>query len=76
LFPSVHREVSYTAPDGEIHRADVVTQFGIVIEFQHSQMTDAERLSREYFYKNLVWVLDGREFRHNFDIYHPLPHPR
>jgi competence protein CoiA len=75
LFPPVHREVSYTAPDGEIHRADVVTQSGIVIEFQHSQMTDAERLSREDFYKNLVWVLDGREFRRNFDIYHPLPHP-
>jgi competence protein CoiA len=75
LFPVVHREVSYTAPDGEVHRADVVTQSGIVIEFQHSQMTDAERLSREHFYRNLVWVLDGKEFRHNFDLYHALPHP-
>lgn len=75
LFPPSHREVSYTAPDGEIHRADVVTQSGLVIEFQHSQMTDAERLAREHFYKNLVWILDGKEFRRNFDIYHPLPHP-
>jgi len=67
--------VSYTAPDGEIHRADVVTTSGIVIECQHCQMIDEERLSREHFYKNLVWVLDGKAFRHNFDIYHPLPHP-
>jgi len=75
LFPVVHREVSYTAPNGEVHRADVVTQSGIVIEFQHSQITDEERLSREHFYKNLVWVLDGKEFRRNFDLYHALPDP-
>jgi hypothetical protein len=38
-------------------------------------MTDAERLSRESFYGNLVWIIDGRSFRHNFDVYHQLPHP-
>jgi len=75
LFPEECREISYTASDGEIHRADVVTPTGIVIEFQHSQMSDAERLSRESFYQNLIWVVDGRGFRHNFDIYHLLPHP-
>ena len=75
LFPEECREISYTASDGEIHRADLVTPTGIVIEFQHSQMSDEERLSRESFYKNLVWVVDGSEFRKNFDIYHQLPHP-
>jgi competence protein CoiA len=75
LFPVKCREISYTAPDGEIHRADIVTHSGVVIEVQHSQMTDCERLSREAFYQNLVWIIDGRGFRHNFDIYHPLPHP-
>lgn len=75
LFPEECREISYTAPDGEIHRADLVTPSGIVIEFQHSQMSDAERLSRESFYRNLIWVVDGRGFRNNFDIYHLLPHP-
>ncbi len=75
LFPVECREISYTATDGEIHRADIVTHSGIVIEVQHSQMTDYERLSREAFYQNLVWIIDGRGFRHNFDIYHPLPHP-
>ncbi|MER9306403.1 hypothetical protein [Mesorhizobium sp. M0496] len=39
-------------------------------------MTDAERIARETFYGNL-WVIDGRGFRHNFDIYHLLSdHPR
>jgi len=75
LFPETCREVSHIASDGEIHRADIKTPTGIYIEFQHSALTDAERLSRELFYGNLVWVIDGRSFRKNFDIYHPLPAP-
>lgn len=75
LFPADCREVSHTALDGEIHRADIKTPTGIVIEIQHSAMTDAERCSRESFYGNLVWVVDGRSFRDNFDIYHLLPDP-
>ena len=74
-FPEECREVSHVAPDGEIHRADIRTPTGIVIEVQHSRMTDAERLSREVFYGNLVWVLDGKAFRDNFDILHRLPDP-
>ncbi|WP_223857945.1 competence protein CoiA family protein [Salinimonas profundi] len=70
------REVSHVAKDGEIHRADIKTPTGIVIEVQHSSMTDAERISREEFYKNLVWVIDGSVFDDNFDIYHMLPDPR
>src|SRR3546814_3118929 len=38
-------------------------------------MTDIERASREAFYKNLVWIIDGKPFRKNFDIYHMLPDP-
>lgn len=38
-------------------------------------MTDAERTSREDFYRNLIWVIDGRGFQNNFDIYHMLPDP-
>jgi len=75
-FPEECREVSHTADDGEIHRADVKTHTGIVIEFQHSNMSDEERISREEFYKNLVWVIDGRGFRKNFDFYHKLPDPK
>jgi competence protein CoiA len=75
LFPMECREVSHIAHDGEIHRADIKTSTGIVIEIQHSSMTDAERISREEFYGNLVWVVDGSGFRQNFDIYHGLPDP-
>lgn len=75
LFPAECREISHVAADGEIHRADIKTPTGIVIEVQHSAMTDAERRSREDFYGNLVWVIDGRGFRDNFDIYHLLPAP-
>jgi len=75
LFPDTWREVSHVTPDGEIHRADIKTATGIVIEIQHSSISDAERLSRESFYGNLVWVVDGLRFRENFDIYHQLPDP-
>jgi competence protein CoiA len=69
------REVIHTGNDGEIHRADVKTLTSNVIEFQHSQITDEERLSRELFYKNLVWVIDGSGFKDNFDLLHMLPAP-
>lgn len=76
MFPEECREISHMAPDGEIHRADIRTPTGIYIEVQHSSMTDAERISRETFYKNLVWVIDGEPFRNNFDFYHKLPSPK
>lgn len=75
LFPEECREIHHVASDGEIHRADVKTATGIYVEIQHSSMTDAERESREAFYQNLVWVIDGRGFRDKFDIYHILPNP-
>ena len=75
LFPIECREVSHIASDGEIHRADINTPTGIVIEVQHSSMSDAERISREQFYGNLVWLIDGLGFRNSFNIYHELPNP-
>jgi competence protein CoiA len=75
LFPVEHREISHTADDGEIHRADIKSATGIIVELQHSSMSDGERQSREDFYGNLVWVIDGSSFRSNFDIYHGLPDP-
>lgn len=75
LFPEECREVSHTALDGEVHRADVKTPTGIVIEVQHSSMTDQERESREVFYRNLIWILDGRGFESRFEILERLPAP-
>lgn len=76
LFPEACREINHMAPDGETHRADIKTPTGIVIEAQHSAMTDQERLSREAFYGNLVWILDGSAFHKNFQIHHMLPDPK
>jgi hypothetical protein len=74
-FPEPWREVGHVAPDGEIHRADVETPLGLVVEFQHSALRDDELRAREAFYPDLVWVLDGRPFKSQFEVYHALPHP-
>ena len=74
-FPEECREVSHTAPDGEIHRADIKTPTGIVIEVQHSTMTDDERESRSSFYENLLWILDGIPFKKSFHLGCMLPDP-
>ena len=42
---------------GEKHIADIMTDKGLVIEFQHSHIKPQERLSREAFYRNLAWAL-------------------
>jgi competence protein CoiA len=75
LFPIECREVMHVAPDGEIHRADIKTPTGIYIEVQHSPMSDIERISRERFYENLVWIVDGRRFSSSFQLHHLLPDP-
>ncbi len=75
-FPIEFREVIHTDQFGEIHRADIKTSHGLTIEFQHSSLSEMERISRENFYPKLIWVLNGASFKDNFDIYHPLPDPK
>lgn len=74
-FPAECREVSHFAPDGEVHRADVKTPTGIVVEFQNSLLSDQERRSREIFYGNIAWIVNGDAFRNNFYFLHKLPDP-
>jgi competence protein CoiA len=74
-FPETCREVSHLAPDGEVHRADVKTSTGIIVEFQNSSLSDQERRSREVFYGNIAWVVNGAAFRNNFYFLHKLPDP-
>ena len=59
VFPTDWQEVIHRADDGEKHIADVKTQHGCVLEFQHSFVSNEERSSRNDFYPNLVWVVDG-----------------
>ena len=58
-FPIQWQEIIHTAPTGEKHIADVKTDSGWVIEFQHSYLKAPERAAREAFYTKLIWVVDG-----------------
>lgn len=58
-FPVNWQEVVHQAENGEKHIADVKTNRGWVIEFQHSYIKPEERRSRDSFYPKLVWVVNG-----------------
>jgi len=56
-FPKEWQEViNYDSVTGEKHIADIKTDTGLVIEFQHSAITPQERKSREDFHKAMVWI--------------------
>ncbi|HEC32902.1 MAG TPA: hypothetical protein ENI63_01420 [Candidatus Kaiserbacteria bacterium] len=58
-FPTEWQEIIHHDENGQKHIADVKTQSGWTLEFQHSFLKHEERQSRNYFYKKLVWVIDG-----------------
>jgi competence protein CoiA len=58
-FPDAWQEIVHRADDGTKHIADIVTEHGWAIEFQHSSISPEERRSRDAFYRQLVWVVDG-----------------
>lgn len=59
-FPEEWQEAVLKDEDtGERHIADVRTEDGFVVEFQHSHIKPEEQRSRERFYKKMVWVLNG-----------------
>lgn len=57
-------EVTIRRPVGGVetsHRADAVTPRGTVIEFQHSTISAEDIEDREWFYRDMVWVLDATD---------------
>jgi len=58
-FPKEWQEIIQKDESGEKHIADVKTNEGWVIEFQHSYLNPEERRSRNNFYKKLIWVVNG-----------------
>jgi hypothetical protein len=58
-FPKSWQEAIHRSETGEKHIADVKTERGVVLEFQHSNLPRGERESRENFYKQMVWIVDG-----------------
>ncbi len=72
-FPPEFREKSFFSEiQNCFHRADIHTPCGTTIEFQHSPISLQELRSREDFYPNLIWVVDGRKFK-GFKILKHLP---
>lgn len=66
-YPNEWQEVSlFDDRNREKHIADVRTAHNLVIEFQHSNITSQERISRERFYKNMVWVVDGTRLKRDY----------
>jgi hypothetical protein len=51
---------------GEKHIADIKTDKGFIIEFQHSAIKPSEMQSRESFYKNMVWVVNGLRLKNDY----------
>jgi hypothetical protein len=65
LFPEKYVECIITK-NGERHRADVRTKNGVIIEFQHSPISEEEIAVREEFYgEKMLWVLDAQGKFHN-----------
>ncbi len=59
-FPIEWQEIiQFDNSTNEKHIADVRTDKGLVIEFQHSHMNPVERRKREDFYRNMIWIVDG-----------------
>jgi competence protein CoiA len=51
---------------GEKHIADIRTDYELVIELQHSHIDLEERISRETFYKKMVWIVDGTRLKRDY----------
>ena len=59
-FPEDSQEKIHWSASGEKHIADVKTESGVVLKFQHSFLCPEERDARERFYQKMVWVVDGQ----------------
>lgn len=59
-FPIEWQEIiQFDGLTNEKHIADIRTDKGLVVEFQHSHINPVERRQREDFYKNMIWIVDG-----------------
>jgi hypothetical protein len=75
-FPADWRERVHNDPEtNEKHIADVKTDTGLVFEFQNSPMPLDELESREKFYGDMIWIVNGDKFKNNFHILDALPDP-
>ena len=66
-YPTKWQEIIHKdSTTGERHIADIKTDKEFVIEFQHSAIKSSEVKSREAFYENMVWVVDGTRLKRDY----------
>lgn len=66
-FPNEWQEVVLKDEiTSERHIADLRTNTDLIIEFQHSAIKPEERIARESFYKNMVWIVDGTRLKFDY----------
>ncbi|WP_428249827.1 competence protein CoiA [Ferrovibrio sp.] len=59
-FPAEWQEVvHFDVRAGERHIADVKCSSGLVVEFQNSPMSYEELRTREQFYGDMIWIVNG-----------------
>lgn len=76
LWPVENQEVIHVDPvSGEKHIADVKNNNGVILEFQNSPIKEEELVSREKFYKTMVWIVNAEKFKNNIEIGAKLPNP-
>jgi len=59
--------------DNKIHRADILHP-NWVIELQNSSISSYEIIQRELFYNNMIWIINGKEFKKNFNLTYDRQH--
>ena len=66
-FPEECQEmIYYDETSGERHIADVSTPGDFVVEIQHSSISFEEARSREFFYNQMIWIVDARHLAGSF----------
>jgi len=66
LFSADWQEYIQHDQTGERHIADIRTRHGLVIEFQYSHLKPEEQTSRETFYGNMIWVVNGNRLKRDY----------
>lgn len=76
-FPEENQEVvHFDSATGEKHVADIKSKDGLVVELQNSPMDSVELHSRENFYREMIWIVNGDKFKNNFRVLGALPNPK
>lgn len=66
-FDRVEVDMGIDPENGEMNRADALTDDGVVLEFQHSPISLQEQESRERFYTSkggMLWIVDANKTRY------------